>query len=988
MFTKLIVKDMYSSKRIIKDNPLKYALLYLQVCLGMCCMFYPQLIFSQLVMQGDVSIVFPAQATSPTYLVLEDAQSSGLTTVGQGAKILTENENNQIRWAIGNEIGSGYSIPFANSLLEAIPLSFSINTAGAANGHIYFSTYGTSPDNLPLPNGVNELVNTYNGAVNDGDKVYDRFWMVDASNYATAPVFTLDFGYTQSEKTNGLANSQEPLQAQYFSTQSNQWVGTFGQDNLSNVVANALHSDNSAETPYWTLIEVPLSTIDTVEACDSYTWIDGNTYTVSTDTPSVVLTNTQGLDSLVTLNLTIFNSFTDLTTIEECNSYTWPVNGETYNTSVTDTLFFTTANGCDSLYILELTIQEEVTPSFNPIDPVCEGESLAPLPLVSNEGIAGTWSPELNTNETTTYTFTPEENECATTTTLAIEVLPSPLVNASSNAPLCAGESLSLNTDEVPGASYSWSGPNNFSSNEQNPTLPTVDLNDAGEYILEVTLNGCSGSPTTVDVTVNETPTATVSSSDVCEGETIELNADASSGVTFNWTGPNGFSSNQQNPTIENAAVENDGVYELTVTLGACSSSPVSVNVAVLGTPTINTIPSSPICEGDDLVFQTNVVSGSTYEWTGPNGFTSNLPSPVINNVSTAASGTYELTVTLDLCSASETVEVVINSLPSIEAEVANVGCFGDSTGTISITPSGAAPFTYEWSPAVSSGNLATNLSIGQYTVTITDGIGCSNEATFTIDQPAPLAVDLLVNPTDCGLNTGSLTATPSGGTAPFTYEWNPAFGTSATLNNLPAGDYSLNLVDANGCSVQVSDSITTNGNLEAAIDPAFSIIEYGDDIDLTLVTTEGLDISSIEWEPTNTIVGCDTCNVITVNPLETTSYTVTLTTSDGCSIQVQAIVEVNPPCGEVFVPTIFTPNNDNNNDELCVFGGCYDDFSLAIYNRWGERVFFSSDPDECWDGTFRDKPLNTDVFMYTLIYTLKNSSEEVVTSGSFNLVR
>lgn len=976
------------NKRISKNNRLKNTLVYLQIFVGTCCMIFPQLTFSQLVMQGDVSIVFPKQAASPTYLVLEEAQSSGLTTVGQGAKIITENENNQIKWAIGDEIGGGYSIPFANSLLEAIPLSFSINSAGATNGLIYFTTYGTSPDNLPLPTGVNELVNTYNGAVNDGDKVYDRFWMVDASNYSSAPVIALDFGYSQSEKTNGLANSQEPLQAQCFSIQSNQWIGTFGQDNLSNVVAGALHSDNSAETPYWTLIEVPLSTVDTVEACDSYTWIDGNTYTVSTDTPTVVLTNIQGLDSLVSLKLTIFNSFKDLTTIEECNSYTWPVNGETYNTSVTDTLFFTTVDGCDSLYILALTIQEEVTPSFNPIDPICEGESLVPLPQVSIEGIAGTWSPALNTSATTTYTFTPEENECATTTTLEIQVLPSPMVSASSNAPLCAGESLSLSAHEVPGANYSWSGPNNFSSNEQNPTIPNVDLNDAGEYILQVTLNGCSGTPASVDATVNETPTATVSSSDVCEGETIELSADASNGVTFNWTGPNGFSSNEQNPIIENAAVENDGVYELTVTLGACSSSPVSVNVAVLGTPTINTIPSSPICEGDDIVFQTNVVSGSTYEWTGPNGFTSNLPSPVISNVSSAASGTYELTVTLNLCSASETVEVVINSLPSVEAEVANVGCFGDSTGTITLTPLGAAPFTYEWSSAVSSGNIAINLPIGQYTVVITDGIGCSNEAVFTIDQPAPLAVELLVNPSDCGLSSGSLIATPTGGTSPYTYEWNPALGISATLSNLPAGYYSLNVVDANGCNVQVSDSILTNGNLEATIDPALSIIEYGDDIDLTLVTTEGLDVSSIEWEPINTIVGCDTCNVIKVNPLETTSYTVTLTTSDGCSVQLQAIVVVNEPCGEVFVPTIFTPNKDNNNDELCIFGGCYADFNFAIYNRWGERVFFTSNPDECWDGTFRDKPLNTDVFMYTLVYTLKNSSEEVVTSGSFNLVR
>jgi len=97
--------------------------------------------------------------------------------------------------------------------------------------------------------------------------------------------------------------------------------------------------------------------------------------------------------------------------------------------------------------------------------------------------------------------------------------------------------------------------------------------------------------------------------------------------------------------------------------------------------------------------------------------------------------------------------------------------------------------------------------------------------------------------------------------------------------------------------------------------------------------------------------------------------------------------VYVEFPCGEIFVPNAFSPNGDHTNDLECVFGNCIAAMQFSIYDRWGEKVFETSDLKKCWDGTHNGELLNTAVFVYYLDATLF-TGEHVTKKGNVSLIR
>src|SRR4029079_11278454 len=124
------------------------------------------------------------------------------------------------------------------------------------------------------------------------------------------------------------------------------------------------------------------------------------------------------------------------------------------------------------------------------------------------------------------------------------------------------------------------------------------------------------------------TPTAT-NGGPYCEGATIQLNTPTVSGATYAWTGPNGFTSSLQNPTRASATTADAGTYSVTVTVSGCTSAAGTTNVVVNATPATRTASNGgPYCEGGTISLSTPTVSGATYAWTGPNGFTSVLQNP------------------------------------------------------------------------------------------------------------------------------------------------------------------------------------------------------------------------------------------------------------------------------------------------------------------------------------------------------------------------
>jgi hypothetical protein len=217
---------------------------------------------------------------------------------------------------------------------------------------------------------------------------------------------------------------------------------------------------------------------DVQTACDSYTWIDGNTYSTSNNTATYTLTNAAGCDSVVTLNLTINNSNTGSETITSCDSYTWPANGNTYNSTGTYTTTLTNVAGCDSVVTLNLTINNSNTGSET---------------ITSCDNY--TWPANGNTyNSTGTYTTTLTNIAgCDSVVTLNLTIN-----TVSDVTTAVSGITISANNTN---ASYIWLDCDNGYSVIAGETNQSYTPSANGNYAVELTENGCADTSACVTIT-------------------------------------------------------------------------------------------------------------------------------------------------------------------------------------------------------------------------------------------------------------------------------------------------------------------------------------------------------------------------------------------------------------------------------------------------------------------------------------------------------
>jgi gliding motility-associated-like protein len=401
-----------------------------------------------------------------------------------------------------------------------------------------------------------------------------------------------------------------------------------------------------------------------------------------------------------------------------------------------------------------------------------------------------------------------DANGCTNIATTNVVVNPSPIPNAGSNSPVCLGFPLNL-TSNAGGGTYTWTGPNSFNSNVQNPSISAATAVNAGAYTLTVTTLGCSSvGSVTVAVT---TPTAVANNAGpFCAGTTMSLTSTA--GSTFTWTGPGGFLSSSQNPTQANVAVSATGTYTVLVSIGTCTAS-ATTNVVVNALPTPTAQSNSPLCVGQTI----NLIGagGTTYTWSGPGSYNSNASSPAISNASTSNAGNYILTVTDNNgCKNTANVNVVVNPLPVIAVNNPT-NCVNT---TINLTSNGGA--TYTWTGPNSYASNAQNPSItsaqlnmaGVYVVTVTDANGCVNTANANVSVlPLPIPNIAANSPICAG---GTLNLQGSGGAS---YAWSgPGYtgpSQNPTINNISAaagGVYTL-LVSSGTCTASITYTVVVN---------------------------------------------------------------------------------------------------------------------------------------------------------------------------------
>lgn len=569
------------------------------------------------------------------------------------------------------------------------------------------------------------------------------------------------------------------------------------------------------------------------------------------------------------------------------------------------------------------------------------------------------------------YTVTVTDiNSCSSTQTISITepTAVAPTISSFTDA-TCGnsdGTATAAATGGTGGYTYSWapSGGNAATANNLAAGVYTVTVTDANNCTSTTTvLISNIGAPTVSVQALNNVTCFGLSDGDVTVSPT------GNGPFTYNWAPSGGNTA-----TASNLAA---GVYTVTVTDNGGCTSIQTVTITEPNALTGSVVAVDATCgnsNGTASVTPTGGTGPFTYAWSN---------SQTTQQITGLGAGTYSVTIT-DANGCTTTGSAIVNNsgAPTVSLlSSADPTCFGQTNGTAQVTVTGGqSPYTYSWSPTGGTSASASGLGAGTYTCTVTGSDGCSQTLTVTLTQPLALFVGNSSTPEDCNSNNGTADVDViSGGTPGYTYLWSNN-ATTDSISGLVAGSYTCTVTDANGCTMSVTVAVGVSGSAtaNAGIDVT---IQQGQSTQLT-----GSGGGTYSWTPTGSL-DCPTCANPVADPTVTTTYILTVTDSLGCTDTDTITVYVDIVCGDIFLPTAFSPNGDGENEEYCVRGNCIEFMQFEIYNRWGELVFSSDDPDKCWDGMWREKPCEAAVFTYFIRARL-TTGEEFEDQGNITLVK
>lgn len=412
---------------------------------------------------------------------------------------------------------------------------------------------------------------------------------------------------------------------------------------------------------------------------------------------------------------------------------------------------------------------------------------------------------------------------CAVKDTLAVMVNPKPLKPlANSNTSVCQGVTVNLTAStSTGGVTWSWVGPNSFTSNSQNPTLTSTTTAMTGDYIVTANLNGCVNKDTTT-VTIKPLPaTFTLSNnSPICAGATLQLNATASTtGATYAWTGPNSFAAGTRNTSVSNATTASTGWYKLSVDLAGCSLKD-SIQATVHPIPAVPSITfSNPLCVGETLSLNASTVSGANYSWTGPGSFTANTQNTARVNMQFNDTGTYNVIATANGCSSSAGSAIVhINPVPFVVmfATPADSICQGDPVVFTALPNNAGGTPQYRWmvnTQTAGSGSVFTTSSLNDK-----DVISCEmTESTKCTVPYKDLSNDIEMTVLPWLAPAVSITAIPNRPLNVDEYVTFTAMPTNA--GNIPLYQWKRNGQNIQGATGSVWSANTLNDNDEICVE-------------------------------------------------------------------------------------------------------------------------------------------------------------------------
>jgi large repetitive protein len=687
-------------------------------------------------------------------------------------------------------------------------------------------------------------------------------------------------------------------------------------------------------------------------------------------------------------------------------------------------------NGCRSALAGPVTLSAPNPPAA-PLaasnGPVCEGQPIQLTASSADPGAVFSWtgpgfssplaSPTIN-NATAanagTYTVTATVNNC---TSLPVSIIV--VVNARPAAPtvaaafsVCANDTIRLTSStNFPGpVTYGWTGPNGFISNLPNPVLLNADNTMSGLYQLVITsvTGSCASSPASTNVTVLPLPVISTSSHinpigcNTNTGTIILNGLNPLSSYTIRYSRNGGAAvtivlvSNSAGTLLIGSLPA--GIYSnVTASLSNCASAPAGPFMLTDTAPfSVEAMSSGPVCAGENISLSATVTSSGTaiVAWTGPNGFTSNSQFPVIANASFANIGVYYAAVTINGCTATDSITVTVSQPPvggrtNPDATV----CQGNNHGDIFLT--GQLGSVEKWEASINNGitwapvqNTGTSLSYNNLTIStlyravIRNGVcppAYSDTTTIRVVKGIDAvriiqdSVSLCTRDTTLRFDARSVYS----GLDPVTYYWSVNGSLVASGNSL-SWFFNLPLYDSSETRIKVyaENSIgCRDSSAEARVYmralPRLGIVKSNDIncvLGIATITLSGG--AGYTWQPTAGTQFFASSNSLRVSPQITTTYTINAISPYGCKSggSVTVVVNKDSTAGKFMVPSAFTPNGDGRNDCIGVktwgFAGS-DGFEFNIYNRWGQLVFHTTNPADCWNGMFEGKHQPPDVYVY-----------------------
>mgnify|MGYP000403897476 CR=1 FL=1 len=576
------------------------------------------------------------------------------------------------------------------------------------------------------------------------------------------------------------------------------------------------------------------------------------------------------------------------------------------------------------------------------------------------------------------------------------------VVDAGLDVDICNGMSAILNaTPTTTGNMFSWTEPGGAVI--QDTANPTVTPTDTTLYQVVVTdMFGCVGIDS-VTVNVKPTPVVTVpNDSSFCNGEFVPTSFFTSVpvGASYTWTNSNtavGLSStigssiipgfNSTNPSTQTI----NSTISVTPTYLSCTGNPVDFIVTVQPTPTITTPADITYCIGD-IVPASHIggtPSGVDYDWTnsntsiglGASGIQQDVPSfTATNTTNFSESGIITVTPYANGCFGNPINYTITVSAPiTIDKSIIDVKCYGGNDGSVTAFPSGGTPnYSYSWSSG-STDSVASNLSAGPVTLTVTDVNNCTQDSTFIITEPdsidyisfyaeplsgcSPLEVDFTctINPTQHLVKN---------------YVWNfgnnlvpvDSFEASSIYTTPGTYDVSLTISDFSGCS----NTLTIEDYITVYEDPEAHFNTFPENPTMFNPTVNFSDASYpnvVGWEWLfDTLGNSNYQNPDFTFPEDSGNYLVTLIVEDDntCKDTLTKNVFIRSEIA-LFLPNSFTPNGDGLNDTFTPkgFGIALNNYSFLIFNRWGELVFETNNVLEGWDGSYNGELLPSGVYVW-----------------------